>query len=214
MTDPLSSLARPPDPAALARVRAALDGELKLPPPRSWRKDLLLFALVSAGLTLAAALAIKATSGWTDAGFAGRAAGLASLAAIQLTGAYASISPRARRAQIATATLAPLAMLLLVLLRGPGQPSLASPWVCTFSHLGLASVPLTVGLLLVRRAAVTPLRALAAGLTAGTVGASLGELACGQGAAHIAVYHALAWALAVILALLVSRGLKPDSFAP
>ena len=59
-----------------------------------------------------------------------------------------------------------------------------------------------------------PSRALLAGLSAGTTGAFVGELACTQDWRHVLLYHLPAWALVALATLVLSRVLTPRSFAP
>jgi hypothetical protein len=99
--------------------------------------------------------------------------------------------------------------------RGPAWAESTLPeWVCTLSHVGVGLVPLVVAVTVLRGAAFRPLRALLAGLSVGTTGAFLGELACTQSWQHVVGYHLSAWAIAAVATLVVSLSLEPRSFAP
>jgi predicted lipid-binding transport protein (Tim44 family) len=129
-------------------------------------------------------------------------------------GSWAAIAPPSRRRATLSLGSAALAMIATVALRGPGQPSSLPPWVCTVSHLGVDLAPLAFVLWRMRVAAPSVWRALAGGLAAGVPGAALGELACGQGARHVALFHLPAWLLVVALSWAASRKLRPTLFAP
>ena len=91
----------------------------------------------------------------------------------------------------------------------------ASPdWLCSISHLAVDVVPAGVALWLLRGGAWHPLRAVAAGLAAGTVGLLVGEIGCERGLAHVLVYHLGFWLVAAATFLLATRWLRPRSFAP
>ena len=76
------------------------------------------------------------------------------------------------------------------------------------------SGPAGVALWLLRGGAWHPLRAVAAGLAAGTVGLLVGEIGCERGLAHVLVYHLGFWLVAAATFLLATRWLRPRSFAP
>ncbi|WP_224364343.1 DUF1109 domain-containing protein [Hyalangium versicolor] len=129
--------------------------------------------------------------------------------------AWGALSPRGKWLRLGGIGLAVVSAVALVLSRGEPltQPSLPE-WVCTLSHLSVALGPLIVSLLALRSAAFRPVRAMVAGLSVGTTGALVGELACAQGWLHVAGYHLTAWAVVAIVEVVVSRSLKSRSFAP
>lgn len=207
------SLPEAPRPAALERIRAAARAELARAPRFDWRRDALRLFAITALLSVVVVTVAHFAGGW--AVHAGdRALTLTLLLSVQALGALAAFAPRARPLQLVTLSLAALGMVALVLLRGEGAPSASHGITCTLSHVALAIGPLVAGVALLRHAAFAPSRALAAGSAIGTVGAFAGELVCGQGARHVALFHVPAWLVAVGLALFVSRRLRPLSFAP
>ena len=80
----------------------------------------------------------------------------------------------------------------------------------------LYAVPSSVAaLLLLRSAAFSPLRALAAGLGTGAAGALALHPHCPIGqAGHLAVFHVLPWLAVAAALLLIERRLTPRTFAP
>jgi len=129
--------------------------------------------------------------------------------------AWAALSPRGRVPRRWGVGLAMACAATLVFARGtPNTTPTLPAWVCTASHLALGIVPLVVALVALRGAVFQPLRALCAGLSVGTTGAFIGELACEQDWRHVASYHLFAWALLALVALVLSRSLKPRSYAP
>lgn len=204
----------PTQAASLERVRSAARAELLATPSgRDFRVDAAILLATTLLFTLTAAAVTLLNGSWAVGSISQRGATLLLLALAQIAGAAAALSPRARAAQLASVALGAVAMAALVLTRGTGAPSLSPPWVCGASHLALALGPVAVALLLLRRSHLTPLKALSAGVAAGTVGATLGELACGRGALHVALFHVPAFLAAVLLVLLLSRSLRPLSFA-
>lgn len=203
----------PSAPASLAAARAAARAELAAhPTPGNWRRDVAWLVAATSLLALVAAAVSIASSGWSGGPW--RAATFPLVIVVQLAAAVTAIHPRMRGLRRAVPVLLVGAMASLVLLRGSGAPSPLPPWVCTVSHLALGAGPVAVGLVLLRRAAITWSRAIAAGVAAGGVGAALGELACGQSAEHVLLFHLPAWALAVLVTCLVSRRLQTLSHAP
>ncbi len=87
-------------------------------------------------------------------------------------------------------------------------------WFCALSHAGADLLPLGLALHLLRKSAPSLPRALLAGVAAGSCGAMVGEAGCGQSWQHVLVFHGGAWLLIAGAALLLSRWLKPVSYAP
>lgn len=205
---------RPPlSPDALARIQAAAHGELSRR-ARSWRKDAARLVAVTFGLTAAAALSTELAGAWISSVLSMRWATLVLLVVTQLFAAYVAIAPGRRLARVGAVLAAAAAMVALVALRGAGLPSSAPQWTCTVSHLGLDLLPAIAAVFLLRHLAPNPVRALVAGLSAGATGAVLGELACGRGSLHVLLFHVPAWIAVSLLTLVVSRRLRPLSYAP
>lgn len=197
----------------LAKARAAMLAELSRPRVK-WTTYALrasvalvaLFILTATGLGLAGPATVELATAHAAA-----AAVLVAAAALSVWAAVAPVDSRRRRsALLAVAGLAGV----VVLLRGEGAASTAAPWVCTVSHLGVGLLPAAVMVLVLRHQAPNSTRSLVAGLAAGTVGAFAGELACGQSATHVALFHLPAWALVAVAVSVISSKVTPRSFAP
>jgi hypothetical protein len=204
------------DGAVLERTLSAARGELaRNRPVRRWRTQAVGVFSASAGLSAGVAgvlLVLGRTSGTI---LLGRAPLLALLWATSLVCAWGAISPRGRKLEPWGVMMALGSAAALVFTRGPAVAASALPeWVCTASHAGVGLIPLAVAVAVLRGAAFRPLRALLAGLSVGTTGAFLGELACGLSWRHVLGYHLSAWALVAVATLAVSMFLKPRSFAP
>jgi hypothetical protein len=214
--DTLLSQAPPTNAAALQRALAGARQELALKRPvRRWRAQAAwVFATPMAlviGITAVVLLAGQASL----PGVLGKWPLFALLWFTAGICAWGALSPRGRRARLVGIVLSTVSAAVLVLSRAtPSAPSTLSGWVCTASHAGVALLPMAVALLTLRSAAFHPLRALSAGLAVGTAGALVGELVCAQDWRHVAGYHLSAWALVAGGALVLSRYLKPRSFAP
>ncbi|WP_223646342.1 NrsF family protein [Corallococcus sp. EGB] len=204
------------DPKAMERALAASRAELALKQPvRRWRSQALGLFAASAGLALAVMGVLLALGRTTGAMLMGRAPLLAMLLSTSAVCAWGAIAPRRRGLRQVGVGMAMVAAMLLVLMRAaPREPSSLPEWVCTVSHLALALVPLVVALVGLRSAAFDPLRAAVAGLSVGTVGAFVGELACEQGPGHVATYHLGAWALVVLTTWALSKRIQPRTYAP
>lgn len=214
--DTLLTQAPPPNDAARQRALDAARAELALRRPvRRWRTQALGLFAVSAFLTSAVAGVMFGLGRTSGALLLGRLPLLALLWACCAVGAWGALAPRTRWLPLGAAGLALGTGAALVLSRGSAlAPSSLPDWFCTLSHVGVDLVPLAVGVMLLRGAAFRASRALVAGLSAGAVGAFVGELACLQDARHVLVYHLPAWALVALVSFGVSRFLSPRSFAP
>ncbi len=211
----LAQLAAPRTAPPTAAKEACLRELAKGPSRRPWRTEALWLALapLAAGALVGAGafLAGAAEAAWVQ----GRALPLAVLALAGALGGALAVAPHRRGLRALAVALLLGAQVLLVLTRLDVHGVSAVPgWVCTANHVAVGLLPLGVALWLLRRAAHSPLRALTAGLSAGTAGALVGELACGQGAAHVAVFHLGAWAAVTALCVLLSRRQRRYSFAP
>lgn len=214
--DTLLSREPPRDGAALERVLAASRGELALKRPvRRWRTQAAWVMAASGGLGLLVAAVMLATGATPGALLLGRAPLLALLLGTSAVCAWGALAPGRRWLRRGGLGLALASTVALVLARStPSTASTLPGWVCAASHIAVGCVPLVVALVALRGTAFEPLRALVAGLGVGTTGAFLGELACEQDWRHVAVYHLLAWTCVAAAALVLSRSLKPRSYAP
>lgn len=204
------------DSAAAGRVLAAARGELSLRRPvRRWRTQAAWVMAASGGLALVIAAVMRVAGATSSQLMLGRAHLMALLLVTCGVCTWGALAPRGRGLSRLGIVLAVVSAALLVVARGTPQTVSTLPgWVCTASHVGVGLVPLVVALLALRSAVFQPLRAMVAGLAVGTTGAFLGELACEQGWRHVASYHLLAWGLVTVVSLVISKSLKPRSYAP
>jgi hypothetical protein len=214
--DTLLTQAPPANAAALQRALAGARAELALQRPvRRWRAQVAWVFTTPVVLVLAIAGVLLIAGQASLPMLLGRWPLFALLWSTAGVCAWGALSPRGRHARRVGIALSALSAAVLVLSRAtPHEASHLSGWVCTASHAGVALLPMAVALLTLRSAAFHPLRALNAGLAVGTAGALVGELACTQDWRHVAGYHLSAWALVAAVSLVLSRFLKPRSFAP
>ncbi|MBK7860929.1 MAG: DUF1109 domain-containing protein [Archangiaceae bacterium] len=197
---------------ALERVRAAARAELRAAPPIApWPTQLARLSGVTLGLALLTGAVLLAVGSASVQQVLSHAATVALLATVSVVTALAAVKPSAPRSWALVCAAGAAAMLVALRPAGVGY---SPEWVCTVSHLGIGLVPLVFAVVQLRSSAFDTRRALLGGLSAGCIGAMLGEIACGRGPWHVAEYHLSAWALLGVVAVLVLRRLKPKSFAP
>ena len=214
--DSLLGQAPASDSAAMGRALIAAREELaRKRPVRRWRSQALWVFAASVVMVVVVAGVLFAAGQVEASHLLRRSPVFALLWVTAAVCAWGALSPSGRRMRLGGVVLAMVSATVLVASRAEPhvEPTLPG-WVCTASHFGVALVPLAVALLSLRGAAFLPLRAIVAGLAVGTTGALVGELACAQGWRHVAGYHLSAWALVAAVALVVSRTLKPRSYAP
>lgn len=213
----LDDLLSAPDPSAappLDRVRAAVFAELEVVPARSWRGDVL-WVIGACWLLVLAVGAVMLAGGALDPShLAERAIPIGALLSIGGACAYTALAPRRRGQLMIGFAIGLVGLVGVVLARQTHGIGTAPQWVCSASHLAVGIAPLTLALALLRKSAIDPLRAGLLGLAVGTTGAVVGELACEQSWAHVAVFHLGAWILLGVISGIVSRRLVPRSFAP
>jgi hypothetical protein len=204
------------DRAALDRALHAAREELALKRPvRRWTTQAAWVFAASSGLAGLVAAALFILGQVSASALLAHALLLVLLWATSAVCSWGALSPRGQRARLVGVGMAMASAAALVLARGSIAAESSVPgWVCTASHVGMAVVPIVMAVIVLRTAAFEPLRALAAGLAAGTTGAFLGELACAQGWRHVAAFHLSAWAIVAVATLAVSKSLEPRSFAP
>ena len=208
---------RPPPPslAALTAARAAMIAELSSP-RRSWKTGASRLVAATLGLGVLLGVGALVSGAAAPETLAARWLSLATLALVGPLLAFSAARPGSawlRRG----AWLSAIVGAATLLLTRPAQVdslSTSPEWVCALSHLGVALPAMLVALSLLRGMAFNIGRAVAAGLAVGTTGALLGELMCGRDAAHIAVFHLAAWALAAVSVVALSFGSTRRSFAP
>jgi uncharacterized membrane protein YwaF len=198
----------------MARARAAMLAEAQRKRGPGWTASFVL--VFGVGLTLVALIALAglAAGAFTPALILSHLPSMLVLAAVPPLLWLAAFRPGSRPLRLASLAGALLAMALIVVLRrvSPGEDT--SRWSCTLSHLGVALVPGAVTLIALRRAAFNPLRAWAAGLGVGALGAFAGELGCAQGPLHVLVFHLSAWLFSSVLITWLASRVRPSSFAP
>ncbi|WNG48037.1 DUF1109 domain-containing protein [Archangium minus] len=219
MRSPLETLLaeelRSDSAAAERALRVAREELARKRPVRSWRTQAAWMFAASALLTTVVAGVMWGVGASSGAVLLGRAPLLALLWATSAVCAWGALSPRRGRLPLWGIGMAMVSATVLVLARsGVHAESTLPEWVCTASHVGLGLIPLVVAVVLLRSAAFRPLRAVLAGLSVGTTGAFVGELACAQGWRHVLGYHLSAWVLIAVATFAVSRSLLPRSFAP
>ncbi|MCU0699480.1 MAG: DUF1109 domain-containing protein [Myxococcaceae bacterium] len=218
MSGPTSELPlpkpRPPSMEALAKARAAMQAEAATPRRASWKAGVVKASGTIVGLSLAVAGVMLAVGACTVDFLSSRAVTLASLMTVGVVTVWASLRPGGRVGRLVSLGLVAVAAVLIVLVRGAGEPSTQPAWVCTASHFAVGLAPAAVVILLLRGMAPNRLRAVVAGLAAGSTGALVGEFACAQSAGHVAVFHLSAWALVALVVTFISSRLTPRSYAP
>jgi hypothetical protein len=193
-------------------VRAELASQA---PVRRWRTEAARVFAASVVLTAMVAGVLWALGRTSGAVLWAHGPLLALLWATSAVCARGALAPRRAGLRRAGWGLALVGAAALVFARGSARDVSSLPeWVCTVSHLGVGLLPGVVVLAALRGAAFHPGRALLGGLSVGTAGAFVGELACTLGPRHVLLYHVSAWALAAVATLVASRFLPPRSFAP
>lgn len=199
--------------------RFAREALAKQPKARPWWHGLALLVGVHVA-TVGVGLVLLSRDVWVgNAAPASLVAGVGVLIlALLSAGTYVALSPH-RRGVPWTAVLATSGALgLTVVLTGSGQQGkafLAGLFGCMGTELAVTVVPLAVTLVLLSRSAFHPVRALAAGLSAGAASLLVLHLHCPDGtASHLLWGHVVPWlALGAIAVLLRSR-LPTSSHAP
>jgi hypothetical protein len=204
-------------PELRRRVRDAAREELRRAPVATpWpRQAAWAVAALLAFSALALVVSVLAGIG-PGARLGEKAALLGVLLGAQAIGVWSIAAPLSRR-RLGAAVASALAAGLAVALARAGSSGFAGSapdWLCSISHLAVDVVPAAVTLWLLRGGAWHPLRAVAAGLAAGTVGLLVGEIGCERGLAHVLVYHLGFWLLAAAVFAVATRRSRPRSFAP
>lgn len=201
--------------ASRARALEELAAHPKVTP---WWVELLVLLGVYAGVMGVGALALVRVGLFQNAAPLGVVVGLAALLTLVMVGgAVLALAPTRRVAWglVGTSTAV---VGLAVLLGGSGVAArgfLAGVIGCCRTSLLLSALPIVAAVVMLRRSAFYPARALAAGLSAGSVGLLLLHVHCPDGsAAHLAASHLGPWLLLGALALLVRSSLPTYNHAP
>ena len=208
-----------PATGALASVRAEALRELEAQPrARPWWHEVRVLVGWYALSTVLGALALTRVGLFLNEAPLGVVVALAMLMLVAMVGgAVVALAPTRQAAWGLVGTSATVVALSVVL--GGSGLAMASFWVgclwCMRTHVLLSALPLLSALVLLRRSAYHPTRAVAAGLSAGTVGLLLLHLHCPDGsAAHLAASHVGPWLLLGGLALLVRARLPTRVHSP
>ncbi|QRK09362.1 DUF1109 family protein [Archangium violaceum] len=204
---------------ALESARSQALRELAAHPKASpWWHEVLVLLGVYVGTTLLGALAFTRVGPFLNTASLGVMVGLAVLVGLAMVGgAVVALAPTRRGAWGWVGTSAAV-VALSVVLGGSGlavKGFLAGAIGCARTHMLLSALPLLAALVMLRRSAYQPARAVAAGLSAGAVGLLLLHVHCPDGSAsHLAASHVGPWLLIGGLALLVRSRLATHTHAP
>jgi hypothetical protein len=204
---------------ALESVRAQALRELQAHPKATpWWREVLVLVGVYTLATVLGALGFTRVGLLLNSAPPGVVAGLAVLVlGVMVGGAVLALAPTRQAAWGLVGTSAAV-VALSVVLGGSGlavKGFLAGAIGCMRTHMLLSALPLLSALVMLRRSAYHPARAVAAGLSAGAVGLLLLHLHCPDGSApHLAASHVGPWLLLGLLALLVRARLPTRIHAP
>lgn len=203
--------------AVQARARAELEARPRVLP--WWQEVVALLGVYGVALGLGAWLLESRAGGLlTSTAPMGVVVALGLLLLLAIVGgAVAALAPLRQPAWALVGTSAAV-VALAVVLGGSGlamQGVLVGVVGCTKSLVVLSALPLVAALVLLRRSAYHPARALAAGLSAGAVGLMLLHLHCPDGSAsHLLLAHVAPWLLLGGAVLAVRRWLGSQTYAP
>ena len=206
-------------PAMKVAVPArALEELAAHPAPTPWWREVLMLVGAYVGLTALGALALTSLGLFRNPAPLAVLVGLAVLVLLSMVGgAVVALAP-VRRAAWGLVGTCTAVVALSVVLGGSGlavKGFLTGAIGCMRTHMLLSALPLLSALVMLRRSAYHPARALAAGLSAGAVGLLLLHVHCSDGsAAHLAASHVGPWLLLGGLALLVRSRLPTDNYTP
>jgi len=201
--------------SALGRARAAALAELRRQPVAvSWRREAIRTVLAVLGTT-ALVIGVGAWVSIVEPGHLGeRLPQVALLVALQSLGVFAAIAPGGRTLRWTGALLAAVSVAAILVGRGAGLPRAVPAIACSGSHLAVDLIPLGLVLYSLRRFSWSLGRATLAGAAVAATGALAGELSCQRGWLHALVHHVGACLLIVAAGVLISRVVRPQTFAP
>ncbi|MCP3166868.1 DUF1109 domain-containing protein [Myxococcus qinghaiensis] len=199
--------------------RFALETLAKQPKARPWWHGLVLLVGVHAA-TVGVGLMLLSRDFWVgNAAHSSIVVGVAILILALLgAGTYIALSPHRRVVPWVAVLATSGALGLTVVLTGSGQQGrafLAGLVGCMGTELAVTVVPLAVTLVLLSRSAFHPVRALAAGLSAGAASLLVLHLHCPDGtASHLLWGHVVPWLGLGGIAVLLRSRMPTSSHAP
>lgn len=216
--DALDTVPPAPGPVLESMKTQALAELAAHPRMTPWWHEVLVLVGVYGGMTAVGALGLSRVGLFTSTASPGVVAVLAALLLwVMGGGAVVALAPT-RRVAWGLVGMSMAVVVLAVLLGGSGVVAhgfLAGFIGCTRTSLLLSALPLVAAVVMLRRSAFHPARAVAAGLSAGTVGLLLLHVHCPDGTvAHLAASHLGPWLLLGALALFVRSSLPTSSHAP
>jgi hypothetical protein len=217
--DALESPAPPAPARGLDSTREQVLKELRAHPKATpWWREVLVLVGVYAVATALGALALTRVGLLSNSAPPAVVALLAVLVlAMMGGGAVVALAP-ARRVAWGLVGTSVAVVALSVVLGGSGlavKGFLAGVLGCMRSNVLLSALPLVAALVMLRRSAYHPARAVAGGLSAGAVGLFLLHLHCPDGSArHLAFSHVGPWLLLGAVALRVRSRMPSRTHAP
>lgn len=207
--------ARSVSDSAQGRAHAAALAELRRQPVAvSWRRDAVRTVLAVLGTT-ALVVGVGAWLSIVEPSRLGeRLLQVAILVALQSVGVLAAIAPGKASLRWTGALLAVAAAAAVLLGRGAGLPRAIPAIACSGSHLAVDLIPLGLVLYALRRFSWSLGRSILAGAAVAATGAIAGELSCERGWEHALVHHVGAGLVIVAACVLISRAIRPQTFAP
>ena len=201
--------------SAQGRARAAALAELRRQPVAvSWRREAIRTVLAVLGTT-ALVIGVGTWFSIVEPGRLGeRLPQVALLIALQSLGVFAAIAPGRSALRWTAALIGAVAVAAILFGRGAGLPRAIPAIACSGSHLAVDLIPLGLVLYSLRRFSWSLGRAALAGAAVAATGALAGELSCQRGWMHVLVHHVGAGLVIVAACVLISRTLRPQSFAP
>lgn len=201
--------------AKLEAVRRLAQAELlERPAVRHWWVDAAMLVIINlvfgggAMLVLTAHFETVKVMQW---------AGAVALGSIGLFGAVAAVRPGWRDVRLTIVALGGMSVLLVLASAtgfDPGNPFLGGIG-CGLSEASVSVIPVVMSMVVLTRFAPDPLRAVVAGLAAGSGGLLALHLHCPNGTLwHLVAFHVAPWVLVSLAAVLVRRLLGSSSWAP
>ena len=201
--------------SARGRARAAALEELRRQPLAvSWQRDAartLLGVLAATALVIGIGACVSIVD---PARLGARLLPVALLVALQSVGIFAAIAPGKAALRWTVVFVAVAAVAAILIGRGAGAPRAIPAIACSGSHLAVDLIPLGFVLYSLRRFSWSLGRATLAGAAVAAAGAIAGELSCERGWVHVLVHHVGAGVVIVAACVLISRAIRPRTFAP